>query len=139
MQHRVQSGIRENPASDRRHGSRSKVAGFSSGTCTENTILATSEPTDVHEHSFVPAASTVNAVPPHAATGEDERSGAQGFTMAHQRLTSQRPVPTFEPLIGSPEAAKLLGNIHVKTLQRYARRRTIPGYRIGGHWYFRAS
>jgi excisionase family DNA binding protein len=54
-----------------------------------------------------------------------------------------RPSPkshhAFEPLIGSPEAAKLLGNIHVKTLQRYARTRKLPGYRIGGHWYFRAS
>lgn len=54
-------------------------------------------------------------------------------------MRSQRPTLDFEPLIGSPEAAKLLGNIHVKTLQRYARRRRIPGYQIGGHWYFRAS
>jgi excisionase family DNA binding protein len=52
---------------------------------------------------------------------------------------SQRPVLTFEPLIGSPEAAKLLGNIHIRTLQRYARKGGLPGYRIGGHWYFRTS
>ena len=45
----------------------------------------------------------------------------------------------FEPLLDSEEAAKLLGNIHVKTLQRYARQGSLPGYRIGGHWYFRAS
>jgi excisionase family DNA binding protein len=45
----------------------------------------------------------------------------------------------FEPLLGSEEAAKLLGNIHVKTLQRYARQGSLPGYRIGGHWFFRAS
>jgi len=45
----------------------------------------------------------------------------------------------FEPLVGCGEAARLLGNIHVKTLQRYARRGDIPGYQIGGHWYFRAS
>jgi excisionase family DNA binding protein len=54
-----------------------------------------------------------------------------------------RPSPKlnydFEPLIGSPEAAKLLGNIHVKTLQRYARLGRLPGYQIGSHWYFRAS
>jgi excisionase family DNA binding protein len=30
-------------------------------------------------------------------------------------------------------------NIHVKTLQRYARLGRLPGYQIGGHWYFRAS
>src|SRR5215471_12489390 len=53
---------------------------------------------------------------------------------------AQAPVPIdFEPLIGSCEAARLLGNIHVKTLQRYARHARIPGYQIGGHWYFRAS
>jgi excisionase family DNA binding protein len=138
MHRHLQFGMRENPASSRRHDSRLEVAGFSSGTCTENTIVTTAEPTDAHEHSFVPG-NAFNAAPPHAATEEDERSAAQGFTVALQRLPSQRPVPTFEPLIGSPEAAKLLGNIHVKTLQRYARRRSIPGYQIGGHWYFRAS
>lgn len=45
----------------------------------------------------------------------------------------------FEPLLDSEEAAKLLGNIHVKTLQRYARNGTLPGYRVGGQWFFRAS
>jgi len=53
--------------------------------------------------------------------------------------TSESKRPAFEPLIGSTEAARLLGNIHVKTLQRYARHRRVPGYQIGGHWYFRAS
>jgi excisionase family DNA binding protein len=42
-------------------------------------------------------------------------------------------------LIGCEAAAKLLGNIHVKTLQRYARRGTLPGYRVAGHWFFRAT
>jgi len=54
-------------------------------------------------------------------------------------LGSQESKPAFEALIGSPEAAKLLGNIHVKTLQRYARTGSLPGYQIGGHWYFRVS
>ncbi len=52
---------------------------------------------------------------------------------------AEKPKRHFEPLIGSSEAAKLLGNIHVKTLQRYARRGSLPGYQIGGHWYFRVS
>jgi excisionase family DNA binding protein len=42
-------------------------------------------------------------------------------------------------LIGSEDAAKLLGKIHVKTLQRYARQGSLPGYRLAGHWYFRVS
>ena len=54
-------------------------------------------------------------------------------------MVRPRTPHTFEPLIGSDEAAKLLGNIRVRTLQRYARHRRIPGYQIGGHWYFRAS
>ena len=45
----------------------------------------------------------------------------------------------FEPLSDSEEAAKLLGNIHVKTRQRYARQGELPGYRVGGRWFFRAS
>ena len=36
----------------------------------------------------------------------------------------------FEPLIASHEAARLPGNIHVKTNQRYARQQRIPGYQI---------
>ena len=44
----------------------------------------------------------------------------------------------FEPLLDSSEAATLL-NIHPKTLQRMARAGTIPGFRIGDLWRFRAS
>jgi excisionase family DNA binding protein len=45
----------------------------------------------------------------------------------------------FESLISSAQAARLLGNLHVKTLQRYARVGRLPGYQIGRHWYFRES
>ena len=37
------------------------------------------------------------------------------------------------------DALKFLGNLHVKTLQRYARLGRLPGYQIGRHWYFRES
>lgn len=53
--------------------------------------------------------------------------------------SSQQLNHIFEPLIESSGAARLLGNLHVKTLQRYARLGRVPGYQIGGHWYFRAS
>jgi len=71
----------------------------------------------------------------HAAlrnVATEEKRG--GNTESAQKLN--RP---FEPLIDSSQAAKLLGNIHVKTLQRYARRGSLPGYQIGGHWFFRQS
>ena len=65
---------------------------------------------------------------------------ADGNAAAVVRSSSpEQPMQSFEPLIDSYDAARLLGNIHIKTLQRYARHRRVPGYQIGGHWYFRAS
>ena len=52
-------------------------------------------------------------------------------------VSTNEPQP-FEPLLDSSEAATLL-NIHPKTLQRMARAGTIPGFRIGDLWRFRAS
>ena len=75
----------------------------------------------------------------NAATGGEGRARAERSAQASTLKPSQESKPAFETLIGSPEAAKLLGNIHVKTLQRYARKGSLPGYQIGGHWYFRVS
>jgi len=80
-----------------------------------------------------------NTAPQQEATGEEERDVSESSALTSSLRPSQKSRHAFEPLIGSPEAAKLLGNIHVKTLQRYARTRRLPGYQIGGHWYFRAS
>jgi excisionase family DNA binding protein len=44
----------------------------------------------------------------------------------------------FEPLLDVAQAAKLLG-IHPKTLQRLARIGSIPAYRVGRFWRYRAS
>jgi len=49
------------------------------------------------------------------------------------------PSQAFEPLLQAGKAAELLGGMHVKTLQRLARNKTVPGYQIGRFWYFRAS
>lgn len=68
---------------------------------------------------------------------KDEAS--QCFSSIVRLDSSKKATHGFEPLIDSCEAARLLGNIHVKTLQRYARRGDLPGYQLGGHWYFRAS
>src|SRR5690242_18633925 len=37
--------------------------------------------------------------------------------------------------MSNSQAAKLIGNLHVKTLQKYARLGRLPGYQIGRHWY----
>jgi len=139
MQHRLQSGMRENPASDRRHGSRQVLRSLSGGNRVEEENVASSPATLSQNHSFTGSDTYPNAAPPRAATGEEKKTDNEGHAVAVTLMRSQKPPLGFEPLIGSPEAAKLLGNIHVKTLQRYARRRRIPGYQIGGHWYFRAS
>ena len=138
MHCRLQSGLRKNPASDRRHGSRQVVRTLSDASLVEE-ISATSPPLAFgQDYSIADADSKPNAAAPRAATREEKKGENEGKAVAVALVRSQKPTLAFEPLIGSPEAAKLLGNIHLKTLQRYARNR-VPGYQIGGHWYFRAS
>jgi excisionase family DNA binding protein len=139
MQHRLQSGMRENPASDRRHGSRQVVRSLAGGNCVEDENVTSSPATPGQNHSLTGSDTNPHAASPRAATGEERKTENEGHAVAVTLMRSQKPPLGFEPLIGSPDAAKLLGNIHVKTLQRYARHRRIPGYQIGGHWYFRAS
>ena len=45
---------------------------------------------------------------------------------------------TFERVLNTEEAAALL-QIHPKTLQKMAREGTVPAFRIGDLWRFRAS
>jgi excisionase family DNA binding protein len=81
----------------------------------------------------------VTTKPTDAATGVKGRPNAEVLSAPVTASATNGSTQAFEPLIGSEAAAKLLGNIHVKTLQRYARRGTLPGYRVAGHWFFRAS
>lgn len=137
MHHRLQFGMRESPASSRRHGS-CPTAG---STAKENSIIeenpAKLEPSASHNHKPHGVGGCLHAASPHAATGGNKDGATGGSVTGPNTSVSRRPA--FEPLIGSLEAARLLGNLHVKTLQRYARHGRVPGYQIGGHWYFRAS
>lgn len=45
----------------------------------------------------------------------------------------------FEPLLNDEQAAKVLGDMHPKTLQRLARAGQIPAHKIGRFWFFRLS
>ncbi len=47
-------------------------------------------------------------------------------------------LPDFEPLLTAEEAAIHL-RIHVKTLQKFARERRVPGIRLGKYWRFHLS
>lgn len=136
MHRRPQFGMRENPASNRRHGSRQAVRGLSDAGRAEEENL-TSTPL------AAPHAVTDSAPNPalrHSATGWGGMGdAAQCFSGMARLDSSKKATHAFEPLIDSCEAARLLGSMCVKTLQRYARQGNLPGYQISGHWYFRAS
>jgi excisionase family DNA binding protein len=51
---------------------------------------------------------------------------------------SESPAITFERVLNTEEAATLL-QIHPKTLQKMAREGSVPAFRIGDLWRFRAS
>jgi excisionase family DNA binding protein len=137
MHRRLQFGMRENPASDRRHGSRLTAGSPVNENLTMEQNLTRLESLPSHDHSPDGSDRYPHAVSPRTATGANKDGATGGFVTRPN--TSVSTTPAFEPLIGSHEAARLLGNVHVKTLQRYARHGRVPGYQIGGHWYFRAS
>lgn len=134
-----QFGMRENTASSRRHASRLAVDSLPS--------LSETLPRGSQHRQLTPVlASRVSepdesaiTKPLDAATGGEKGSGAKALSAAATLTTANESRQVFEPLIGCEATAKLLGNIHVKALQRYARGGTLPGYRVAGHWYFRAT
>jgi TPR repeat protein len=131
----LQFGARENTASSRRHASRLELPSSSSPSDgssdgSDYRVQARVLRTRAAEDSDSPTDR------PLAAATVGERGGnAKGFPTPARIDDAHSFRLAFEPLIGCEEAAKLLGNIHVKTLQRGA----LPGYRVAGHWYFRAS
>jgi len=135
MHHRLQFGKRENPASDRRHGSRPVVSQEEFPNYSEREQR--DEPS-ASARSDGPAILPRNAAHLAATGGKENASESSDLERELRRHNGARR-EAFEPLLGSLQAARLLGNIHVKTLQRYARLGKLPGYQIGGHWYFRAS
>jgi hypothetical protein len=139
MHCRLQFGVRENRASNRRHESRLEVRDLLHQDYIEGRNDSAPDPMFSHNRLSVRTADADNAASPRAAKGEENENVAGSVRVALARPSSHGPADGFEPLLASPEAARLLGNIHVKTLQRYTRRGHVPGYQIEGHWYFRAS
>jgi excisionase family DNA binding protein len=45
----------------------------------------------------------------------------------------------YERLMSDVEAAKFLGGLHPKSVQRMARRGQLPAYRVGRYWRYRTS
>lgn len=127
MRQRQQLGMRENPESDRRHGSRQLMQGFTDDPRVSTKIVNAPAPDNAI------AASTRAATAGRKTLVEHESAPVQ------PKRTYPEEAGLFESLISSSQAAKLLGNLHVKTLQKYARLGRLPGYQIGRHWYFRES
>jgi len=135
----TQFGAREHTASPRQHASRLQVGTDSHTVCIEEEMPDIQKSSPMNDPPATVSENPLHTAPQRAATGDGGRDIAEGSAVTLPRAPLQKSKQSFEPLMGSPEAAKLLGNIHVKTLQRYARRGSLPGYQIGGHWYFRAS
>ncbi len=134
-----QFGVRENTASSRQHASR--LADDSTSPSAKTLLRSSYHPEPLRESGFITKEKQDGfiAKPLDAATGGREESNNDLNPQPRKQLLSVGSGPEFERLVGCEEAATLLGNIHVKTLQRYARHGTVPGYRIGGHWYFRIT
>jgi excisionase family DNA binding protein len=49
------------------------------------------------------------------------------------------PLQAVEPLLDCAGAAAVLGGLHPKTVERWAREGRIPAYHYSRHWKFRAS
>ncbi len=140
MNHRsTQFGVRENTASPRQHASRRAESDHSNEICIEEENSGPAKAYTLTDALAVGLKSRLGAASQQVATGGEGRALAERSARGPTLKPSQESRPSFEALIGSPEAARLLGNIHIKTLQRYARIGSLPGYQIGGHWYFRVS
>src|SRR5712692_8134407 len=119
MHRRLQIGTRENPASNRRHDSRSAVA-----------IIEASSPVDVvtdaqpnHQGANENSALSPNAAQ-HVATGGENAANVGADTSRRRVPLHAERGQAFEALISTTQAERL---------------GRIPGYQIGGHWYFRES
>jgi excisionase family DNA binding protein len=136
---RSKFGARGITASPRQHASRFPVDSDSKVVCNEEGMEDLPRSSPQNNPPTTASGNPLHAALQRAATGDGERDVAEVSAVTFSRAHLHQSKQSFEPLMGSHEAAKLLGNIHVKTLQRYARRGSLPGYQIGGHWYFRAS
>jgi excisionase family DNA binding protein len=135
----TQFDVRENTASSRRHAPRLPVNPLPSMSETLPRALRHRQPTPVLPSRASEPGESVTTTPLGAATGGEKGDTVETLSAPATVIAANKSRQVFEPLIGCEDAAKLLGNIHVKTLQRYARGGTLPGYRVAGHWYFRAT
>src|SRR6267143_3537438 len=132
MHGRPQFDMRENPASDRRHGSRltSRREGLSTCATEEDKfqlgLIVQSEGAAITSKSAAHYAATVREEKPLEQDGHGSK------------LLRGQPFESIEPVWNCVEAARFL-RLHPKTVKRMARLGQIPGCRLGRRWFFRPS
>jgi excisionase family DNA binding protein len=121
MHHRLQPGMRENPASDRRHGSRSNfdASPHSNSYTVANLALPKSIPG--RNYLRLGGDSTADAATPHAATVEEKRDNARLMTVHDVAGLLQVPASW----------------VYEHTRLRCHNR--IPGIRLGKYWRFQRT
>jgi len=137
MHRRIQFGMRENPAFDRRHGSRPAIPSVSNATCIEEEN-ATPPPPPFPQHDSPAVHSELRAASRHAGTGREiqestERVLATGQLVQVRGKGISQTDTEFEPLPDVSDAATLL-RVHPKTPRPKAAREVIPGIQIGRIW-----
>jgi len=137
MHRRLQFGMRENPASDRRHGSRlAEPREWLPSSANEEDKVHDSAVTRGHRVS-VPsknAAQHVATVGEKSALAIEERERE-----SHPSdLLCRQAFDPIEPVWNCIEAARFLRS-HPKTVKRLAQLGQIPGCRLGRGWFFRPS
>jgi excisionase family DNA binding protein len=117
----LQFGMRENPASDRRHGSRLVVSSHSNESypADESDVLPPIAPSNDRPPNCLNASSP--AAPQGAATG--------GEGMEEIRLLT---IPEVAELLRVP-VSWVYGRTRKRSLER------LPGYRLGKYWRFSQS
>jgi excisionase family DNA binding protein len=151
MHRRLQFDMRENPASDRRHGSRPVLQKDLLPDKTRHLFrqqknLVTSNDTEVESATGKGFATGEGGEGAGASTTLASSTRAPGDAQIRADVdhnTGQQPQhivndAEFEPLLDVAEAARLL-RIHPKTLRVKAGHGIIPGIQIGRVWRFRAS
>jgi len=79
----------------------------------------------------------INPGPPQVFRTGRQSMSLDRFESAPAATTG--PLQTLEPLLDCAGAAAVLGGLHPKTVERWAREERIPAYHYFRHWKFRAS
>ena len=131
MHRDLQFGMRENPASDRRHGSRLAASTKSSSDYMREDSAKAFLSTPLAETALGEASVCANAAPKQATTAGGKGIGSTELKCRYDSSGVERPLTC--------EEAAAFVRVHPKTVKRMARRGELPGHFRFGRWFFYAS